>query len=240
MAIDISNITETSATLYYIGTSIDNVNKKDIDWYLDNRYVGSSIIPPGNIGSNGCWISGLSPNTYYDIRANITWYGEGSGTKVEYSSFKTLSIRPNNFSWSSSARNAFTSKGVTISVNHTEWNSFVQRVKEFYDWYWNGTVDLSGLERSKIDYTDKVLYAWKFNTVRSAVGSMASTGLGDFSPGDNVVGNYFILLESRMNSVSTPRNVLEDNYVKPTDEEAYFLYYKCFNELEEIGNGDRC
>lgn len=325
MGIQIKNITTTSATLYYVGTSVDNTYKKDIDWYLDGSYVGSSVISPGDIGSNGCWLSGLNRNTSYSVRANITWYSGGGGTKVETASFKTLeekpvinsisatptkntvwvsvsasyasyydyklyyrsgdttgelvaeklgrlsssiefdglkasrqyrvnvtvvnsrgsiswdrdfttleNLRPSNFYWSDGTRNAFLNNGYTNELKYTEWNSFVDSVKAFYMWYWNLSVDKENIESAKMSDSDKVLYATKFNKVRSSIGSMASTGLSDFSKGDKVMGSYFTLLEEKINSVLQPRSILEELNVPIASYECDYVYASLFNEADEL------
>lgn len=328
MGIDIKNISTTGATLYYVGTSIDYSNKKDIDWYLDGSYVGSSVISAGDLGSNGCWLSGLTPSTYYSVRANITWYGGGGGTKVETSGFTTLAQppvinsisatpyrnsvwlvvdakyatsydyalyyrsgntmgslveeklnrasssiefanlkastqyrvrvtarnssssvvwdrdfttldfpRPSNFYWSDKARNAFNRvEGCfTTDVTYTEWNSFVERVKEFFLWYWNRSSDEENIESAKMSASDKVLYATKFNKVRSIIGGMNSTGITDKVKGDNVLGGYFLTMESKMNAVLSPRSILESGYVPPqTEDEAQELFNGLFDEVEKI------
>lgn len=219
------NITKKSAEIYC--QSLYG-NRYDISIYNSSM---SSLIDRVTGDTDGRHtFYGLKASTTY--LARVTAYSGDNISEVWDRYFTTLSnVRPLNWWWSNSARNAFTNKGFTNEVSYTEWNDFVQRVEDFHLWYWNAIEDPSGIKNAKMSSSDKTLYASKFNLVRSAIGAMNATGITDRVKGDTVTGNYFLVLENRMNAVSSPRHVLEETYEVPTEEEAVDMYKDMYNEI---------
>ena len=109
--------------------------------------------------------------------------------------------------WSNTARNAMNNKGPVSAVTRQEWNSLCDKVKECLDragesWYTyygpNGGYT-PNYTNAKMSSTDKTLTAARFNAVRGNIGSHVSTGISPVSPGDKVMGWYFLTIETALN-----------------------------------------
>lgn len=113
--------------------------------------------------------------------------------------------KPSRWTWSDKARAAFTGGGpgsrYTTQVTVVEWNSFVDKVIEFSEWWVPGSSNAYVYGHKLSDCKmwipgNNILKASYFNRVRYAVGSLSSTNIPDKSPGDQVLGSFFITLES--------------------------------------------
>lgn len=125
------------------------------------------------------------------------------------------------WSWASTTRTALTNKGLTTNLRYGEWNLFIEKIKEIliFKGFGDTTVGVSTmtsnnlivhsstvtlltlLNSAKASASGEIMTAQKFNTIRYAVGILAPTSINIVQDGDIVYGSYFIILETKLNSV---------------------------------------
>lgn len=220
----------------FTASSYDHELDRYIHWYVNGvRYGSQDTIYPGNLTSGGIRISGLTHSTTYIIGARIYWYSGTPGNRWEETYVSTLTInKPGKWYWSNDAIHAF-NRGYTTGLHHTEWNNFVDHTRQMYMWYWSLSTE-NGISSAKMNSSDKILYAWKFNGVRSAIGSMSSTGITEKKKGDNVLGSYFTVMSNSLNAINSPRSVLLKNEEENplSDDEKLNMYDNLYNISEEL------
>lgn len=102
------------------------------------------------------------------------------------------------------AKTAISNGGAVSNFSYKVWNDMCDKVAAIIDaendaWY----EDYDSIANTKIASSDKTLYAGKFNSLRFNIGARAnapSTGIVEKSPGDVVVGDFFITLADCINS----------------------------------------
>lgn len=106
------------------------------------------------------------------------------------------------------AYDAITSRGKLTDFSYTVWNEMVDKVLDLKDvtgksWYTtNENTGATYLTSSKTKMTssDKLMTADRFNSLKFQIGNAVGTGLNDVSPGDKILGEYFILLADKINA----------------------------------------
>jgi hypothetical protein len=198
----VSNITSSSATGYWNSTT--GATSYDV---LLRR--GTTTIVNTSTTATSRSFSGLLDSSTHTLTVTPR---NSSGTGGNQSvNFTTLSpyTRPSNWYWNTTELNAMNGQGAFSTLTATRWNAFLDRVELFIN-YFNGLYGHSvpsvvstanGGQNCKVS-SGGILYAAKFNHVRFAIGSMNSTGLTDYSPGQIVYGWYFIRLQDRLNEIS--------------------------------------
>ncbi|MGL5712254.1 MAG: hypothetical protein ACRCX2_04490 [Paraclostridium sp.] len=127
----------------------------------------------------------------------------GNYSIKKYTSCRFVTTKPSPWYWSSGEINAFTYNGAITNLTYSRWNAFVEKVKEFDRWKNGVNAGKYYLDEAKMTSSDKTLTAYRFNTVRHAIGSMNSLGSGIEiqATGNQVKGSYFIQLADRLNSI---------------------------------------
>lgn len=140
----------------------------------------------------------LSPKTQYWAR--VFGYGQTDDCNVDSAlslSFTTADSKPTQWSWSSAARTAFTGNGAFSNLTANEWNNFVDKTKAVKEWKHGGTIDLSSAKAT----SGSQMLASQFNLVKNTIGGIISTGIADKKKGDKIIGNDFIILETKLNEI---------------------------------------
>ncbi len=144
-------------------------------------------------------------NTYYFrgwANWGGTWYELSSSSPVQsHSTDACDNPRPTDWTWTTTERNAMNGQGNFSTITYLRWNSFLQRVDDFCDYY--GTSRLSSsLYRSS---SNKVLYASHFRDVSNKLHTMSgavASACRNVQTGDEVMGWYFTNLESAFQYIS--------------------------------------
>lgn len=204
VSISWTGVTDTSLTCTVIGFSVVSYGRY-VDWYVDNSYYGTTNISANSSYCPSITFRGLYPGTTYSIGANIyktsndeyLWGGSRNLTTTE------SDTKPSSWYWYQAELDAFNGHGTVTTLTYQRWNSFIERIKEFDKWKNGSNSGQYYLDEAKMSSDSKVLTAYRFNTARSAIGSMASSGSGisPVSTGDTVYGWYFIRLSERLNSI---------------------------------------
>lgn len=167
---------------------------------------GSSTPPTGILDTvsapssgSGYQASGsfhLSPGTYIlygTLRAaNGLYYHIGSQV------VSVVAPRPTNWSWTSAELSTFNNHGDPKDILYTRWNEFVDKVSAFRLYKGKSAVSSA----AKMNSSDKVMTATRFNLVRAAIDEMISTGLPVVQKNDPCIGGYFVTLANRLNLIS--------------------------------------
>lgn len=223
----VSDITSTSITLY--------VNELDTTYDRADRYIKWRIYPSttvvatsylgANVSSGGTTtITGLSPNTAYQISAELFWTdgttGEWDSKIILSDAIKTNSAgtKPSKWSWTNSngtataeqtqkAYTAVTTKGKTTDFSYLVWNDIVDKVNEIHvysniEWFDN----FNTLENTKMTSTDKEITANRYNSLLFNIWNYGTTFVASFSTiqrkqGDEILGSYFIDIVDYINNL---------------------------------------
>lgn len=111
---------------------------------------------------------------------------------------------PAAWSWSTAARSAFVGKKAFSNLTAAEWNRFLESVKSIGSYVIGGDIDVS----KSVATTGGKFTAIQFNTVKNVIGGMKATGIANVSPGDPVMGSYFLTLESKLNEALKSKKAL--------------------------------
>ena len=221
----VSNVASTSITLY--------VNELDTTYNRADRYIEWRIYPSttvvatsylgANVSSGGTTtITGLSPNTTYQISAELFWTDGSTGdylSKIIISDpIKTSVTKPSEFSWFKSngtataeqtqkAYTAVTTKGKTTDFSYKVWNDIVDKVNEIHvysniEWFDN----FNTLENTKMTSTDKEITANRYNSLLFNIWNYGITFVASFSTiqrkqGDEILGSYYIEIVNYINNL---------------------------------------
>lgn len=157
-------------------------------------------------------VTGLTPETSY--YAYLSWStsttGEGNydyvivDTTAEPTSVDYWDWDRSNGSatatLTSTAYDAVRYGGAVSAFSYLVWNDLVDKAKEILDASgdtWNSRyTTYSGARMSS---TSRILTADKFNSLRYNIGLRVSTGISEQSPGDPVLGSYFLTLADCLN-----------------------------------------
>ena len=204
--------TSSSITVYLdeLDTSYSG-NDRIVKWYIDGSYDGQDTLP-AKVSKSDTWkFTGLDANTDYEIKAIVTFQTSSVtigprtiGTEEEEEPEIPKEDEISLFNWGISI---YSGRKVS-DVSYSKWNSLINKIEELLDtghygsWRTssaNGaTLSASG---AKMDSSDKVLTAERFNSVRYNIDyySPTSTGISKVSRGYPVLAEYFDSLEEAIN-----------------------------------------
>lgn len=136
----------------------------------------------------------------------------GTGQTIYFTPL--TSTKPSPWSWTTTELNALNNQGAFNTITATRWNSFLDKVQEFINYYntkygtgvysvISGTSSSqTGNRNCKVSVSPPgILTANDFNHIRFCIGSMNSTGLNDFSAGQPVMGSYITTITTSLNGV---------------------------------------
>lgn len=121
--------------------------------------------------------------------------------------------KPKEWKWSNKVLSALKNHGSVTTITVSLWNDLVERTQEMlvynnlnnaeigenpYGFRKNMTYS-ELLAKAQMSTTDKTIRASKFNYLRYCIGSVKSTGLKDYEPGDIIEGEFFIKLTTALN-----------------------------------------
>lgn len=223
----VSNITSTSITLYVndLDTTYDRADRY-IKWriYPSTTVVATSYLG-ANVSSGGtATITGLSPNTTYQISAEIFWTDGSTGewySKIQLSDGITTTNStgtiPSKFSWTKSngtatatqtatAYTAVTTNGYTTDFSYLVWNDIVEKVNEiitYLDGDW--LTKYASLANTKMTSTDKDMTAVRYNSLLYNIWAYCITDISAFNSlkqnkEDDVLGSYFTNIVTYINN----------------------------------------
>lgn len=155
-------------------------------------------------------VDNLEPETAYavNVRVDGKWIGKATITTLEE---EYIDPTPEKWSWTSSngaattaetiaAYNAVTNNGYLTDFSYDVWNDMCAKVSEMRDYAgYSWRQDYLTYLETRMEYSDKVLTADRFNSLRLNIGSLISTGINEVSKGDIIYGSYFTTLMSKVN-----------------------------------------
>jgi len=167
-----------------------------------NLYINSSYV--GWTTNNYYNATGLSPGLPYTLTVKSTHSGaESSGVSV------TVYTQMDGWNWSVAAQNAFDKQtGSKVSdVTWGEWNNFIDKILQYREFKDRTNYVVRGgsnvpIVDAKMTSGNRTLTALRFNIARQAIGEMNSTGLSDFSSGQEVKGSYFNTITDSLNGIT--------------------------------------
>ncbi|MGL5767225.1 MAG: hypothetical protein ACRCX8_16455 [Sarcina sp.] len=211
---DTSYVQQTNIGAYVAGLSSYYTHRL-AKFYIrlpDGNYgssYDSNLIGTNDSSSNVVNIGGLQPGTAYILRADIVNYYDHNNILFSDTMYVTTDSPPQNpysWSWNATEQNALYYKGKTTAILGSRWNEFVEQVRKTSVWYHG--YDPYYCTEALVTSSDKNITAYRFNTLRIAIGSMNVNGSGLdpswIQPGKVVMGNYFIELSKNYNSITKP------------------------------------
>lgn len=224
--LEFGTVTATSIQVRIVGLntlSWDNYGTSKVPRYNSFKIscIGDvRIAEKGSVSGTSKYITytGLTPGTLYEFNYIVNFTSD-TGVTNDYSggyAEQATNARPKVERWTWTASNgsasiaqtkaaysAVTGHGSTTDFSYRVWNDLVNKVAEAAEaaggsWNVPGSKYLS-LEETLMSANDKVLTANRFNSLKVNIGSRISTGIQDVSPGDAVVGSYFITLADKLN-----------------------------------------
>ena len=192
--VDYINIYNSTLGTFQI-TSRDPPNS-----YTWNRLYSTWTVQGCTLWSRYINISSLSVGQHqfafraYDINGDMS--------SQSYLIIEISQNRPTNWVWTSNELGAFNNNGAITTLTYQRWNTFLDRIEEFVNYYNNkhGTSVPSVLSY-KMTSGNKVLTATRFNGVKFSIGSMNATGITDRVSGQEVMGWYFTRLSDSLNEI---------------------------------------
>ena len=200
-----------------------------LDWDSDSGYVNNPIIEDTYVESSKQFEYDVSPGITYYVCLSGCGATTGDSVLTGYTTLQIMfdADKPSDWSWTTNnspvttdtqtvdAFNAIMNNGYTTDFSYEVWNDLVKKTNEFLAYmqlnyavigdnqygYSPYTAYGEMLKDAIMPYEDKTLYAQKFNILRYCIGSMVSTGLGDKTPGDPVIGNEFLILTEALNEI---------------------------------------
>lgn len=202
----------------------------------DTNMLQSHTITSGS-GSSGSFTYTVSSEGTYWIRAQTMVsdsYVSGtnlvclnsSGSSYTCKVSIDVSLRPDNWSWTTSNGSATTSqtkaaytavmsKGLITAFSYLVWNDFVDKVKEFLSYTGDGNKSIGTskygyssttsystlISAAKMTSSDKTITTKRFNIVNYCINVMNSTGITDRSSGNIIYGSYFTTLATKLNQI---------------------------------------
>ena len=101
------------------------------------------------------------------------------------------------------AYTAITTKGPTTDFHYLVWNDFVEKINEVAGSKGGVWDTLNGsyldMNSTKAAPSSNGITAARFNAAKYNIGSRVSTGIADVSPGDKIMGRYFVTLANKLN-----------------------------------------
>lgn len=179
--------TNTSATVKVSGMT-ENWDAVDVT-------LGSTTLSVAN-NNQTVTFTGLTRNQTYTVSGKSRFYIHGTtlySVNTAYINVNTKT-RPSYFSWDTDKIS-----GQPFNMKATEWNRLIQNVKDMHV-YTKGGYDSYTYPLTNVS-SGGIFYASRFNEVRKAIGSMASTGIYDKYKGDKIYANELNILRDRINSI---------------------------------------
>lgn len=169
-------------------------NDRYVEWYYNNQYKGRSHIP-AKVSSGGSFkATGLTPNTRYNIDADIYWT---NGLIVNLSGVATTQpIDIKLWEW----QNLKTS-GAGFNVTRAEWIAFCNKINEVR--IAKGLSAYSFTTSTNYIDKDKPFYAWIFLQAANAIndlGTGVATEVLNVKSGDVIYSWYFENLKTALNN----------------------------------------
>lgn len=121
--------------------------------------------------------------------------------------------KPDEWKWSNKVLDALENHGSVTTITVSLWNDLVERAQEMLIYNNLNNIEIGEnpygfrksmtyselLTKSQMSTADKIIRASKFNYLRYCIGSVKSTGLRDYEPGEVIKGEYFIKLTAALN-----------------------------------------
>lgn len=161
------------------------------------RINGGTTIDNGTVRTK--MFTGLISNTQYYIEIKVGGTGYSDS---DWAGYYATTLVSENWQWTTIERTALTNNGLTTVITYLRWNEFIDKVYEVFasDWRTSSSDGaVLSYSATKMNSTDKVLTADRFNSVRYNIGSRISTGITRVYTNDDVLGSYFITLETKLN-----------------------------------------
>ena len=210
----ISFVNSGTATFYTTGNS-DTYGYLSTVSTLDPSTGGPTTILTSDDDSG----DSMNCSFTYNVTAGTTYYFWIRLIDITSTGTTTACVKPppsvKPWDWNASngsasasstkaAYTAVTTKGETTAFSYLVWNDLVDKVLEALaaedeSWNTNGSKYLSAAS-TKMTSSDKKLTAARFNALRWNIGTHYSTEITDRSKGDPVLGEYFTILTSSLNS----------------------------------------
>jgi len=202
----INNTGTTTSTLDVCVSGLDTEwgnGTRYVKWYLNGDFKTEKTIS-NFVKSGGYYtFNNLLANTTYNISCDISWYDPTiqQFTTLVYleDSFTTERIVVDNWEWSYSELQALQNKGKVNVITYQRWNDLVNKVNEvrlINSWGWDET-NYGELESILMSYSDKILTAKRFNSIRNNINVFAKhvgaqpVNIPVVYSGDIVYGWYF-------------------------------------------------
>ena len=191
--------TSNSISVAVTGMDTGFAGTRAFEWYLNSNYVGDTTIPPYT-GEAYFSYRGLSSNTWYHLDVKI-YNSDKSMMYAHLSTDAATAPAPvESWHWTDQELYALKNHGHITAITYSRWNEFCERVNATCVAAGSSWLnDFGSFEQTKMTYSDKLLYANKFNAVRYNIGSRVSTGIGTVYRGSKVYGSYFITLQDKLN-----------------------------------------
>ena len=214
--ITVSSKTANSVTLWVssLDTSWSN-GTRTVYWYIgipnsgDYLQSKTSTIEDGVSSGGSVTFSNLTANTQYEIYCEIY---HGSTLLASLEGLVTTSTSSGGgvsldlWSWTESngtatvyetqeAYRALTQALYVKLFSHNVWNDMVNKVKATLDYIgavWDNSYE--SYNDTLMTVSDRTLTASRFNSLRYNIGSHYSTGISEVQAGDEVNGDYLIML----------------------------------------------
>lgn len=202
-----SNITSTSVRITASGMTGKWAYIEVYQYNSGGTYMATGYIFYSQ--ANYIDFTNLTAGSTYTFKAKAFVQSDSGGyvESLTYSSSISVTAssyqRPTNWSWTTAELNAFNNNGTVTTLTYTRWNSFIDKVQEFINYYNTkyGT-GVPSVTQYKMSSSNKTLTATAFNNIRFSIGSMNPTGISNVSTGDTVYGSYFTTLSNKLNGIS--------------------------------------
>ena len=189
--LDTSKTIPTANSIKVTISTQSNVNKH----YF--RINNGTIINNGVVANY--MFTNLTPNTQYFIEIKVG----GSGYEdSDWTGYYATTLFAENWQWTVSERTAFNNNGETTALTYTRWNAFIDKIYATFlnDWRTSATDGaVLSYASTKMTSADKRLTADRFNSVRYNIDSRIATNISRVYTGNQVLGSYFIILETKLN-----------------------------------------
>lgn len=206
--INVYRTTETSLSCRVDGLDSNyGTNDRVCNWYCDGVFHDSVSLAAQITSGGNVTIGGLSPGTTYTVRAHITYNGGEVNLYEEAATDGVSIVRPSDWTWTSSERDAFNNNGSIKALSRTRWNAFLDRVNEFIDYVNVRDGDsISNISSAYYMGSDRLLYASDFTYIvrrmREACGWDLSGITLPVVSGQQIKGSYFTYLANALNDIA--------------------------------------
>jgi hypothetical protein len=183
------NITSSSFSVQISGMS-GNWDYINVALYDGDTFIQTNVI---NYGYNTTSFIGLSPKKY---TVKTRSYFTVNGVELQSINQGILEVTITRWKWSAQALNAFQNGGAITNLTATEWNQFIQNIRDV-------VYSKSGITPTITNAVSGGTFtASMFNQAKNAIDSINATGIVDKNSGSPVIGNDFIILQDKLNGIN--------------------------------------